>query len=79
MDFQYLERQMNLPSHVKLVSVHEQQNNMVMFRIAVEGEPDLPADYSIPSLSEMGEFFANPEKYKREVKNYYVPDNPTQE
>jgi hypothetical protein len=50
-----------------------------MFRIAVEGEPDLPADYSIPSLSEMGEFFANPEKYKREVKNYYVPDNPTKE
>ena len=79
MGLQYLEQQMNLPPHVKLVSVQEQQNNMVMFRMAVEGDPDLPAEYSIPILSEIGEFFANPEKYKREVKNYYVPDNPPQE
>lgn len=65
--FGSLEKAMNLPPNVKIVAIKEDRDSKI-FNIRLASTQNLPNQneysYSTPELSQIGDFFCNPDKYK---------------
>jgi len=61
--FEMLAKVLNLPDYVKIVGITEQEIKGC-FKIRLASEKSLDGEYSLNDMTNLGEMFANPEKYK---------------